>query len=212
MKSYYEDSGIRIFHGDGREILPTLAFDWINTDPPYGISHPTDYRARGRSRLAACNNYPPVHGDTEAFDPAWILAFGKPTLLWGANHYASRLPDAGGWIVWDKQRPPELDQATAEMAWTNYVKGVRVFRHLWDGFRRASHDDLVHPTQKPEALHRWVYALRWCPQGIVADPYMGSGSLMRAAKDLGRLAIGIELEERYCELAAKRLSQGVLFI
>lgn len=210
MKPYYEHAGITIYHGDCREILPTLEFDWIATDPPYGIDHPTNYRSRGRSKLAACRNYEPVRGDNEPFDPAWLLALNKPTILWGANHFCEQLPGTSGWIVWDKERPHELDQATAELAWTNFVKGVRVFRHLWHGMLRASNDTLVHPTQKPEALHKWCFALRWCPDGIGADPYMGSGSFLKASKDAGRKAIGIELSERYCEIAAKRMSQEVL--
>lgn len=210
VKPYYDHAGITIYHGDCREILPALEFDWVNSDPPYGIDHPTDYRSRGRGKLAACNDYAPVFADDEAFDPSWLVALGKPTLLWGANHYAERLPSASGWLVWDKKRPPELDQATAELAWTNFVKGVRVFEHMWNGMLRASSETLVHPTQKPTALHKWVFSLRWCPSGIPADPYMGSGSMLRAAKDLGRRAIGIEIEERYCEIAARRLSQEVL--
>lgn len=210
MKPYYDHAGITIYHGDCREILPTLAFDVVCTDPPYGINLPTNFRSRGRGKLAACRDYAPVHGDAEPFDPAWLLALGKPTILWGANHYASRLPDSGGWLVWDKERPAELDQATAELAWTNFVKGVRVFRHLWNGMLRASNDALIHPTQKPEALHKWCASLRWFPGGTLADPYMGSASLLRAAKDLGRSAIGVEIEERYCELAAKRLGQEVM--
>ena len=211
MRPYYEHAGITIYHGDCREIMPGLQFDVISTDPPYGISHPTNFRSRGRGRLAACKDYLPVHGDSEPFDPSWILALGKPTLLWGANHFASRLPDASGWLVWDKERPVDLDQATAELAWSNFIKGVRVFRHLWNGMLRASKDALVHPTQKPEALHKWCFALRWFPPGTVVDPYMGSASLLRAAKDLKRPAIGIEIEESYCEIAAKRLGQEVLF-
>jgi len=210
MKPYYEASGITIFHGDCREVLPTIEFDWINTDPPYGIDHPTDYRSRGRTKLAPCTDYIPVQGDSEAFDPAWLLALDKPTLLWGANHYAERPPSTSGWIVWDKKRPVDLDQATAELAWTNFVKGVRVFEHMWHGMLRASKETLVHPMQKPIALHKFVLSLRWTPQGVPVDPYMGGGSMLIAAKDLGRRAIGIEIEERYCEIAARRLSQEVL--
>ena len=93
---------------------------------------------------------------------------------------------------------------------TNYVKGVRRFRWLWNGMMRASREDLVHPTQKPEALMRWCLRLRWTPPGAVVDPYMGSGTTIVAAKDVGRRAIGIEIEEKYCEIAVKRLRQEVL--
>lgn len=215
MKPYYERGGVTLYHGDARKIAPSLSFDWICTDPPYGIDHPTDYAARGRGNLAACRDYAPVAGDADPFDPAWLLALDMPTILWGANHYASRLPDASGWLVWDKYRPHDLDQATAELAWSNFVKGVRVFRHMWNGMLRASDDAIIHPTQKPEALHRWCFALKWTPVGIVLDPYAGSGSLLAAAASLHRKAIGIEIEESYCCEIAKRLdanlNQGTLF-
>jgi site-specific DNA-methyltransferase (adenine-specific) len=207
---YYDADGITIYCGDCREVLPMVQADVVVTDPPYGIAHPTDYKARGRSNLCACRDYAPVFGDGDPFDPASLLEMNLPAMLWGANHYASRLPDASGWIVWDKLRPHDLDQATAELAWTNFVKGVRVFRFMWNGMLRASHEALVHPTQKPVALMSWCLALRWFPPGTILDPFMGSGTTLVAAKQLGRRAIGIEIEERYAEIAARRLSQQVL--
>jgi DNA modification methylase len=151
-----------------------------------------------------------VYGDDEPFDPQPLLRLGLPTVLWGANYYADRLPNASGWLVWDKERPDNLDQSTCELAWTNFVHGVRRFRFMWNGMLRASNEELCHPTQKPIALIRWILGLRWTPTGTILDPYMGSGTTLRAAKDLGRKAIGIEIEERYCEIAAKRLAQQVL--
>ena len=211
MKPYYEDSdsGITIYHGDCREILPGLEFDVVVSDPPYGISHPTAYLTAGRSNLGVCKDYPPVHGDGEDFDPAHLLGF--PCVLWGGNHFCSRLPDSPGWLVWDKQRPPTLDQSTIEMAWSNCVKGARIFHHLWNGMMKASErGESYHPTQKPVELMRWCLNQRGVPAGTVLDPYMGSGPVLVAAKDEGRKAIGIEIEERYCEIAANRLAQGVL--
>ncbi|MCH7927793.1 MAG: site-specific DNA-methyltransferase [Candidatus Dadabacteria bacterium] len=76
----------------------------------------------------------------------------------------------------------------------------------------GSRKDHSHPTQKPVALFRWCLEHRWMPAGAILDPFMGSGTTLRAAKDLGRKAIGIEIEERYCEIAAKRLAQEVLAI
>lgn len=208
---YYEQDGITIYHGDCRDILPHLEpVDLVLTDPPYGIAHPTDYKSRKRGALAACRDYPMVHGDDQPFDPSFLLALDKPTLLFGANYFADKLPSASGWVVWDKQRPDDLDQATAELAWTNFVKGARVFRYLWNGMIRHGDESLDHPTMKPSALWRWIIGLRWTPEGTILDPFMGSGTTLRAAKDLGRKAIGIEIEERYCEIAARRMSQAVL--
>ena len=207
--------GITLYHADCLDVLPLLepgSVDLVLTDPPYGIDHPTNYKARGRSNLAVCKDYPPCYGDAETFDPSFILALDKPTVLWGANHYASRLPDVSGWVVVDKERPDNLDQATCELAWTNFVKGARRFRWLWHGMLRASKSEpLEHPMQKPLALIHWVLGLRWTPPGTVLDLYAGSGTTGRACKDLGRKCILIEIEEKYCEIAARRLEQEVLF-
>jgi site-specific DNA-methyltransferase (adenine-specific) len=206
---HIEDAGI-IYNCDCRDILSRLPkVDLVLTDPPYGISHPCDFNKRGRDKLARCSNYANVMGDNEPFDPSYLLDMDLPTILWGANYYADKLPSRSGWLIWDKKRPDELDQATAELAWTNFVKGARVFRYLWNGMIRAGHDDLVHPTQKPVALMKWCLSLKWTPEGIVCDPYAGSGSTLVAAKELGRKFIGIEISEEYCAIAVKRLRQGV---
>ncbi len=212
MKHYYEHGGITIIHGDCREVLPGLPkVNLVLTDPPYGINHPTNYHERGRDNLSACRDYAPVHGDSEPFDPRWLLMVGTGRILWGGNWYADKLPPSGGWLVWDKERPDALGQATCELAWTDCIKGVRRLRHLWDGFRRKGRESLYHPTQKPEAVMRWCMSLRWTKDmGTILDPFMGSGTTLVAAKDLGRQAIGIEIEEKYCEIAAKRLSQEVI--
>jgi DNA modification methylase len=211
---YYDHAGITIYHGDCREIVATLAsasVDLVLTDPPYGIAHPTNYHERGRGKLAACRDYAPVAGDDAPFDPVWLLSIGTKRILWGGNWYADRLPASGGWLVWDKERPDDLDQATCELAWTDCVKGVRRIRHLWNGMMRASREKLEHPTQKPERVMRWCLSFPWTNTGTILDPFMGSGTTLRAAKDLGRRCIGIEIEEKYCEIAAKRMGQEVLF-
>lgn len=209
---YYEHGGITIYHGDCRDIVPTLDFDGlVLTDPPYGIAHPTNYKSRGRENLASCRDYAPIYDDDKPFDPQWLLSVGTARILWGANWYADKLPPSGGWLVWDKERPDSIDQATCELAWTDCVKGVRRLRLLWNGCMRKGRETLVHPTQKPKALMRWAMSLKWTSRyRDVLDPYMGAGSTLRAAKDLGRRAIGIEIEERYCEIAANRLAQEAL--
>jgi len=211
MEPYYKDDAVTIYHGDCREILPTLEpVDLVLTDPPYGIgydaSHKKYHYGSGIDRGSA-------EWDTEPFDPSTILALDKPTIMWGGNNFASRLPDGTAWIAWCKivRQDANIRQSDCELAWTNCLGRSRVFNHLWVGAYRDSESGMrnLHPTQKPLALMRWCLEL--LPSlNLSLDPYMGSGTTLRAAKDLGRKAIGIEIEERYCEIAAKRMSQSVM--
>ena len=214
MKPYYEQDSITIYHGDCREILPTLApVDLVLTDPPYGVNLNTHYEKASRGQLTAAHNYPPVYGDNKPFEPEFLLAYPN-LVLWGANYYAHRLPPAGQWLVWDKRDGIAMnDQADCELAWTRGTKGTvpRTYHHLWNGMLKDSERDQtrVHPTQKPIALMAWC--LGFFPEAkVVLDPFMGAGSTLVACKNLGRKAIGIEIEERYCEIAAKRMAQSVM--
>ncbi len=228
MTPYYEDvdSGITIFHADCREILPTINpsdVDLLLTDPPYGIGLDTAYAARrpgnvGGRVAGGSRDHPRVKGDDKPYDPRLLLVFGR-AVLFGGNHYAHLLPPSGAWIVWDKLDSLHTDKreqgfndgADAELAWTNLGGAVRTYKHMWNGVLRKSEvGHHVHPTQKPAALMRWIVE-RWTEPGdLVLDPYMGSGPVAQACNDLGRRYVGIEIEERYCETAAKRLAQGVL--
>jgi site-specific DNA-methyltransferase (adenine-specific) len=210
MKPSYECNGVRLYRAD---YLTVLEHCWtataIITDPPYGIDHPCNFAGRGRGKLAQCNDWDNVSGDDKPFDPAPILALNKPTVLWGANWYADKLPPSGGWLVWDKHRPDNLDQATCELAWTNCVKGVRRFSHLWNGMMRASErGENYHPTQKPVALFSWILTLPWLLNaGVVLDPFMGSGPCAIAAIRMGRRFIGIEQDQGYFDVAVARVER-----
>lgn len=219
MKPYYSDEYVTLYHGDCRDVLPTLSFDVVITDPPYGIGLQTNYKSRKRAALAACNDHGGViHGDEERFDPTWLLQYPH-LLMFGANHYADRLPPSPTWIVWDKVDglPSSRalgfnDQADVELAWSNLGGPARLIRHRWMGLMKDSEraDARVHPTQKPVVVMARLIEAYAKPDWTIADPYAGSGTTLRAAKELGRRSIGIEIEERYCEIAARRLSQGVL--
>jgi len=218
MKPYYSDDHVTLYHGDCREVDAWLSADVLVTDPPYGINVQTSYAARKRGALAACNNYPQIAGDAEPFDPSLLLALAVPTAMFGANHYASRLPDASHWMVWDKldglasgRDVGFNDQADVELVWSNLPGPARLYAQRWMGAMKSGVDAGTprrHPTEKPVELMRWV--IKQMPPGTIADPYAGSGTTLRAAKDLGRKAIGVELDERYCEIAAKRCAQEVL--
>jgi len=205
-----DDGTVKLFRGDSLEILPELgagSVDCVVTDPPYGISHPCNYKTRGRGKLCLGNDYPDVIGDNQRYDPAPILSLGLPTILWGGNWFADRLPVSGGWLVWDKIRPDDLDQATCELAWTNCVKGVRRFRHLWNGCMRASeHGESYHATQKPVALVAWCLSLRWTAGfKSVLDPYMGACATGVACIRTGRSFVGIEIDPTYFGVAVNRI-------
>lgn len=209
-KPYYQDdrNGITIYNADCRDLLPHLGrFDLLLTDPPYGIDLDTS------ARWDWLPDQAPVANDDKPFDPRHLLDPGVPAILWGGNHYASRLPDSKGWIAWDKATRNGLDlkQAEIEFAWTNCMTRPRCFRHMWSGaFRESERGSRLRPTQKPVALMRWC--LSFFPDAkTVIDPYMGSGPVARACKDAGLRYVGIEIVEKYCEIAVKRLAQEVLF-
>lgn len=217
MTPYYDDGkGIVIYLGDCREILPSLPkVDLVLTDPPYGVNLNTNYAKASRGHLTEAHDYPAVHGDDQPFEPHWLLSLHfKNMVLWGANYYADKLPAQGQWLVWDKRDGIAYnDQADCELAWTRGTRGTvpRIFRHMWNGMLKDSERDQrrVHPTQKPVRLMNWC--LEFYPNAkTIIDPYCGSGPTLIAAKDLGRKCIGIEIEERYAEIAAKRLAQEVL--
>lgn len=210
MKPYYEHAGITIYNGDCREILPALAGDWlVVSDPPYGINHRRG-RAGDRGKGATTGTVG-IAGDKEPFDPSHLYVFSE-LLLWGANYYAKRLPEQGRWLIWDKQcHGGSGDFSEAEIAWHSEGSATKFFRHMWLGVQRDSEvgESRLHPMQKPVALMLWCIKQSKSARPVL-DPYMGVGPTLVAAKTLGRRAIGIEIEERYCEIAAKRLSQEVL--
>lgn len=217
MKHFYQDEAVTIYHGDCREILPQLeSVDLVLTDPPYGIGADKNLRANkqhGRA-LAASRDY--GDGDWDAAPPpAWvfgqIIEKGKHLIFWGGNYFAGLNPSSC-WLVWDKDNG-DNGYADCELAWTNLPKAVRKYRYRWMGMLQEdmkNKEERLHPTQKPLSVMRW--SISQAPDDVVTilDPFMGSGTTLRAAKDLGRKAIGIERSEKYCEISAKRMSQEVL--
>lgn len=214
MNPYYQDDAVVIYHADCREILPHLEpVDLVLTDPPYGMNwntdssrfsggEPSSIYKRGRGRT----DWGGVVEDDKPFDPAPFLNFNK-AILWGSNHYSSRLP-VGTTLVWIKRFDGGFGSflSDAEIAWMKGGQGVYCRRDT----SLCSHTgERYHPTQKPVSLMLWCLEMAGEATTIL-DPFMGSGTTLRAAKDLGRKAIGIEIEEKYCEIAAKRMSQEVL--
>ena len=197
MKPYYEDGQITIYYGDCREILPTLGpVDLVLTDPPYGIGA-LMHGGKDTGHWGLLSQGNPWDMEKPALD--LILGMSAVLIIWGGNYFD--LPPCRGTLAWRKSNALPT-QADFEMAWTTLDMPAKMFTNRVNWHH-------AHPTEKPVALMRWC--IEFVPDATsILDPFMGSGTTLRAAKDLGRRAIGIEIEERYCEIAAKRLSQGVL--
>ena len=222
IKPYYVDDWVCIIHGDCREVLPGL--DGVNvviSDPPYGInfnhsgSHGR-FNGQGQTIAAGKRGAWPITGDDRPFDPSPWLVFPN-VILWGADHFYPRLPDSGRWLAWNKLDGMESwdSFSDVEFAWHSAEGAARIFSMKWKGLacdKQGENNGLrQHETQKPERLMRWcIEQAKAAAKDLILDPFMGSGTTLRAAKDLQRHAIGIEIEERYCEIAARRCQQEVL--
>ena len=208
MTPYYEHAGITIYHGDCREVLPLTA-DVLVMDPPYGLNYESGMD----------NALSKIMGDDDLTLRDWVLSqWGGPALVFGTWKKAAPV-GAHTCLVWDKG--PAAGMGDLSIPWKPNWEAVYVIGKGFCGARDTSvlggHYVVTwnscsfgrqHPNEKPESLMRSLVAK--CPRGVVLDPFMGSGTTLVAAKRVGRCAIGIEIEERYCEIAAKRLQQEVL--
>lgn len=209
-KPYYDEGGITIYHGDAREI-DWSRLDVILTDPPYGVGVPYDvHRDDGRgyeggywawleeqiewmtavAPLVVFTNRVKALGRIFGWD--WIYCWNKPNAMSGLN----QLPVMPHW---------EPIFAYGVTGRKDLPRGFDVF-----SFNPVRPDEDGHPCPKPVSLFVALTERFVLPGQTVLDPFMGSGTTLVAAKACGRRAIGAELSERYCEIAAKRLAQEVL--
>ncbi len=200
MTPYYQDGAVTIYCGDCREIVPTLGrFDLLLTDPPYGIGD----RMQGGTWGAKAKYAEFREWDVAPEQAVLLEIVGKAgkAIVWGGNYF--QLPPSRCWLVWDKQNAVPT-MADCEMAWSNLDKPAKRLS-LPVGVHHFG-----HPTEKPETLFSWC--IQQAGEGVetILDPFAGSGTTGRAAKDLGRKAVLIEREEKYCEIAARRMGQEVL--
>lgn len=213
MIPYYDDGQIQIWLGDCREILPTLDADVMVTDPPYGIQFAS-------SRVGAFNGVGIANDHDASLRDEVLRAWHGAAAVFG-SWKVERPSGTRAVLVWDKGEGVGMGDLT--FPWKPNTEEIYILGKGWHGHRGSSvlrdtsvvswtgagpGPKRVHPNEKPVPLLRSI--IEKAPEGVILDPFMGSGATLRAAKDLGRKAIGIEIEERYCEIAARRLSQSVL--
>lgn len=214
MTPYYSADFVTIYHGDCREIDAwDIAGGVMVTDPPYGMAH----RSGRNGAFGDCA----IIGDetTEARDVILERWAPRPALVFG-RWSVPRPVGTRTVLTWDKG--DLLGMGNLSLPWgptteeiyvlgSGFVgkRGRSVLRHQAIGPYQQARGERHHPTEKPVELMRDLVS-KCPPLATIVDPFMGSGSTLRAAKDLGRSAIGVELEERYCEIAARRLGQEVL--
>lgn len=197
---YYDDgNGIQIYCGDCREILPQLdvKVDLVLTDPPYGLNT----KMQGGTWGAAYRRGDMLRWDYLMADDDFqkVISYGENQIIWGGNNYT--LPPSRCWLVWVK--PPFPTLSDVELAWTNMDKPAKYYKAI-----RISQAN-KHPTEKPIGLMKWSIT-QANNANLILDPFLGSGTTAVAAKILGRKCIGIEIEQKYCEIAVERLRQSVM--
>lgn len=196
MNPYYQDEAVTIYHGDNREIIPSLGtFDLLLTDPPYGLGIAAN-PVRQRHRKSSWDDAPAGFEELNK-----MMAICKHSIIWGGNYFG--LPNHQCFLVWDKMQPENFSLAMVEQAWSSLKMPAKLFRKSVLSYPKS------HPTEKPVELLAWCIGLAGDVRTIL-DPFAGSGTTGRAAKDLGRKAVLIEREERYCEIAARRMAQEML--
>jgi site-specific DNA-methyltransferase (adenine-specific) len=205
MEPYYSDDAVTLYHGDCREVTEWLAADVLVTDPPYGM----DYESRYSGDAVVGD------ADTSVRDAALAMWGKRPAMVFGS--WRNARPACEQVLIWDKGDEASLGHPVFFSAHEEiYVIGTG-----WKGPRRSNvirlrglarggeiRKSLGHATPKPVSIMETL--ISHCPLGIIADPFVGVGPVLMAAIRQGRRAIGVELEERHCETAARRLSQGVL--
>ena len=197
MTPYYQDSAVTIWHADCRDILPQLPpVDLVLTDPPYGVGK--EYASHDDTVVALEQLIPLL----TPLSPKRLITCGIGN-IW-------KYPPADWVICWSK--PNAMTRAAVANA--NIWEPVLVYGCKGFGVDGVtvsiSPQPNGHPCPKPLRLFIWLIERASEMGNLILDPFCGSGTTLRAAKDLGRKAIGIEIEERYCEIAAKRCQQECL--
>lgn len=209
---------ITITNEDNMELMaryPDKYFDLAIVDPPYGIGE-NGSTNKTRGKLAKSKNYKSfAGGDISAPNKEYfneLKRVSKNQIIWGANHFISKIPfDSSCWIVWDKING-ETDFADSELAYTSFKTAVRNFQYKWQGMIQGNmknKETRIHPTQKPVALYKWILD-KYAKQGDkILDTHLGSGSIAIASHDYNFELTACELDKEYYDSSIKRIKNHI---
>ena len=215
---------IEITNEDNMELMkryPDKYFSLCIIDPPYGIGEDGS-KNHSRGKMAKSKNYKAFAGndlkspDKEFFNE--LLRISKNQIIFGANHFISKIPfDSSCWIVWDKENG-ETDFADCELAWTSFNTAVRKFKWKWQGMLQENMKNKelrIHPTQKPVALYAWILK-NYAKQGDkIIDTHFGSGSIACAVHEANSIdkmdlsLVACELDKDYFESSIQRVKEAL---
>lgn len=196
---------------EGMRQFPDNYFDLAIVDVPYGIGECGD-KNHTRGKIVKAKDYKAFSGnDLQAPNDEYfkeLFRVSKNQIIWGANHFISKIPyDSHCWIVWDKDNG-ENDFADCELAWTSFDTAVRRLKYRWSGMLQEdmkNKEFRIHPTQKPIALYEWLLS-RYAKDGdIILDTHVGSASSLIACHRTNHKFVGFELDEHYYKLSKQRL-------
>jgi DNA modification methylase len=181
---------------DVERLMGGEVYELLMTDPPYGINAANMTMGAGQSsrpkpeRLSNVSNW-----DSRRPSIKHLLGAGK-CCVWGGNYFAEDLPISDDWLCWHKKNDSR-SFGEFELAWSNFGRRTRLFSHHWGGEKKQ------HITQKPVAVIAWAINQSETT-GIVADFFLGSGTTLIAAEQLGRKCYGMEISPQYCDVIVKR--------
>lgn len=209
---------MKITQEDNMELMaryPDKYFDLAIVDPPYGIGFAgfEKHYGGGKAKAKTTLHKPFAGGDKKSPEIRYfneLMRISKNQIIWGANHFISKIPfDSACWIVWDKING-ENPFADCELAWTSFKTAVRKFVYQWQGMLQGdmkNKETRIHPTQKPVALYKWLLRNYAKPGDKILDTHLGSGSIAIACHDLGFELTACELDKEYYDKAIDRIQK-----
>lgn len=199
---------------DGMREFPDAYFDLAIVDPPYGGVTRGGYMKTNNYAHNPYNknNYDLTLWGQAAPGPEYfreLFRVSKNQIIWGGNYFVEQIAkNSQCWVIWDKEKPEGVSYADAEIAWTSFNRGIKIFHYMWNGMLQGdmkNKEVKIHPTQKPVKLYKWLLSNFANPGDLILDTHVGSASSLIACYEMGFKYVGFEISENYYRLARSRL-------